>query len=72
MLQFTGVQASSRRGVKASPLTTHQSGPSQTTKEKRRKHRDDLENAKIIPSISPDYILPLAGMVSRDSVPREF
>jgi hypothetical protein len=31
-----------------------------------------LENAKLIPSILPDYIPPLAGMVSRDSVSRDF
>jgi hypothetical protein len=40
--------------------------------EKRRKHRDDLENAKLIPSILPNYIPPLAGTVSRDSVLRDF
>jgi hypothetical protein len=31
-----------------------------------------LENVKLIPSILPDYIPPLAGVVSRDSVPRDF
>jgi hypothetical protein len=36
------------------------------------KHRDDLANVKLIPSILPDYIPPLAGAVSRDSVPRDF
>jgi len=29
-------------------------------------------NAKLIPSILPNYILPLAGAVSHESVPREF
>jgi hypothetical protein len=38
--------------------------------EKRRKHRNDLANVKQIPSILPDYI-PLDGMVSHDSVPRD-
>jgi hypothetical protein len=27
---------------------------------------------KLIPTILPDYILPLASVVSRDSVPRDF
>jgi hypothetical protein len=36
------------------------------------KHHDDLMNAKIILSILPDYIPPLAGVVSRDSVLRDF
>jgi hypothetical protein len=40
--------------------------------EKRSKHRDDLANAKQIPSVLPDYIPPLTGMVNRDSVPRDF
>jgi hypothetical protein len=31
-----------------------------------------LANAKLIPSILPDYIPPLAGAVSHDSVPRDF
>ena len=40
--------------------------------EKRTKHRDDLVNAKLIPTILLDYIPPLAGVVSRDSVLRDF
>jgi hypothetical protein len=40
--------------------------------EKRSKHRDDLVNAKLIPSVLPDYIPPLAGVVSHDNVPRDF
>ena len=67
-----GVQASSMRGVQASPLTSRGSEPSQVVSKKRTKHRDDLENTKIILTIFPDYIPPLAGMVSRDSVPRDF
>jgi len=31
-----------------------------------------LENAKLIPTILLDYIPPLAGVVSHDSVPRDF
>jgi hypothetical protein len=67
-----GVQASSTRGVQASPSTAHGAGPSRPSAEKRTKHRDDLANAKLIPTILPDYIPPLAGAVSRDSVPRDF
>jgi hypothetical protein len=67
-----GVQASSTRGVQASPSTSRESGPSQPSVEKRTKHRDDLENVKLIPTIFPEYIPPLAGVVSRDSVPRDF
>jgi hypothetical protein len=36
------------------------------------KHHYDLENAKLIPSILPDYIPPLAGVVSRESFSRDF
>jgi hypothetical protein len=67
-----GIQASSTRGVQASLSTAHGSRPSRPAAEKRTKHRDDLENVKLIPTILPDYILPLAGAVSRDSVPRDF
>jgi hypothetical protein len=68
----TGVQSSSMREVQASPSTTRGSGPSRAADEKRTKHRDHLENGKLIPSILPDYIPPLAGEVNRDSVPRDF
>jgi hypothetical protein len=67
-----GIQASSMRGVQASPSTARGSRPSRPATEKRTKHRDDLENVKLIPTILPDYIPPLAGAVSRDSVPRDF
>jgi hypothetical protein len=67
-----GVQASSMRGVQASPFTSHRSRPSQVAIEKRTKHRDDLANAKLIPYILPEYIPPLASVMSRDSVPRDF
>jgi hypothetical protein len=36
------------------------------------KHHGDLENVKLIPSSMPDYIPPLAGLVSRDNVLRDF
>jgi hypothetical protein len=67
-----GIQASSMRGVQASPSTTHGSRPSQVAAEKRTKHRDDLANAKLIPTILLNYIPPLADAVSHDSVPRDF
>jgi hypothetical protein len=66
-----GVQASSTRGLQASPSTARGSGPSRTTTEKRTKHHDDLVNVKLIPSIYLDYIHPwLDG--EYDSVPRDF
>jgi hypothetical protein len=40
--------------------------------EKQSKHRDDLANVKLIPSVMPDYIPPLAGAVSRDIILRDF
>jgi len=40
--------------------------------EKRTKHKDDLENAKLILNILPTYIPPLSGVVSHDNVPRHF
>jgi hypothetical protein len=71
-VMFVGVQASSTRGVQASPSIARGSGPSRPTAEKRTKHRDDLANVKLIPTILLDYISPQAGMVHRDSVPRDF
>jgi hypothetical protein len=60
------------RGVQASLSIACGSRPSQPAVEKRTRHRDDLANAKLILTILPDYILPLAGVVSRDSVSRDF
>jgi hypothetical protein len=67
-----GAQASSMRGVQDSPSTSRRSEPSRPATEKRTKHRDDLANVKLIPTILLNYILPLAGTVSHDSVPRDF
>jgi hypothetical protein len=53
MLMSVGVQASSTRMVQASPLTAHGAGPSWPSTEKRNKHKYDLANAKLIPSIFP-------------------
>jgi hypothetical protein len=72
MSMSIGVQASSMRGLPASPSTAHGARPSRPSDEKRTKHRDDLANAKLIPSILPTYIPPLSGTVNRDSVPRDF
>jgi hypothetical protein len=66
------IQASSTRGVQASPSTARGVRSSRPSAEKRTKHRDDLANKKLIPTILHDYISPLAGVVSRDSVPRDF
>jgi hypothetical protein len=66
-----GAQASSKRGLQASPLTSHRSGPPRTATEKQRKHCDELENANLIPSILPDYIPPLVGVVSHDNISRD-
>jgi hypothetical protein len=71
-VMFVGVQASSKRGVKESPSNDRRAAPSQPSLEKRTKYRDDLENAKLIPTILSDYISPLAGVVIRDSVLRYF
>jgi hypothetical protein len=45
-----GIQASSTGGLQASPSTGRRSG---RAAEKRSKHRDDLANAKQIPSVLP-------------------
>jgi hypothetical protein len=71
MSMYTGVQVSSTRGMQGSTLTARGSGPSRPTIEKRTKHRDDLANEKLIPSIFPDYILPLVSTVNHDSVPQD-
>jgi hypothetical protein len=71
-VMYEGIQVSSTRGVKASLSIARGSGPSRPTMEKRTKKRDDLANAKLIPTILPEYISPLAGVVSRDSVPEIF
>jgi hypothetical protein len=71
-VMFVVVQVLLTRGVQASPSTTCRARPSRPTTEKRTKHRDDLENVKLILTILPNYILPLADAVSHDSVPRYF
>jgi hypothetical protein len=66
-----GLQASSTKGVQASP-TTARAGTSRADAERRTKHKDDMANAKLVPSILPAYIPPLSGAINRDSVPRDF
>jgi hypothetical protein len=58
--------------MQASLSTAHGYGPSQAMTEKITKHHDELENENLIPHIPPDYIPPLASVVSRDSVLRNF
>jgi hypothetical protein len=72
IVMSTGFHASSMQGVKASLSTARGSVPSRIADEKRTKHRDDLENAKLISSLLPDYIPPLAGTVNHDNVLRDF
>jgi hypothetical protein len=67
----TGVQASSTRGVQAS-LSTTRAGTSQAGKERRTKNKDDIANAKLVPSILPAYIPLLSSDINKDSVPRDF
>jgi hypothetical protein len=71
MSMSEGIQDSSTRTVQVSPSTTRVR-PSQPADEKRTKHRDDLVNAKLIPSILLAYLPPLSGEINQDSVPREF
>jgi hypothetical protein len=72
MSMSEGIKASSTRMVQASPSTARRAEPSRPSVEKRTKHKDNLANAKLIPTILPHYIPPLAGMVNHDSVPRYF
>jgi hypothetical protein len=65
---YAGVQASLMRTVKSSPSTIHRARLSCPSAEKRTKNKDNLANAKLIPTILPDYIPPLAIMVNCDSV----
>jgi hypothetical protein len=66
------VQASSTRGLQASPSTGHHSGRVNPGTEKRSKRRDNMANAKQIPSILHEYIPPLASFVNRDNIPQVY
>jgi hypothetical protein len=68
----TSIHVSSTRAVQVYLSTTHGARSSRPSMEKRTKHRDDLENENLIPTILLNCILPLADTVSRDSVPRDF
>jgi hypothetical protein len=61
---YVGVQVSLMRGLQASSSTARIYRPSRPTAEKITKHRDDLENLKLILTMFPDCILPLASTVS--------
>jgi hypothetical protein len=67
----TRVQASSTGGVQASSSTA-QALTSRAGTDRRTKHKDDIANAKLVPSILPAYIPPLSSEINRDSVPRDF
>jgi hypothetical protein len=67
-----GIQASSTRGLQASPSTGHRSTCINLVTEQRSKHRSNLANVKQIPSILLEYISPLVGVVNHDSIPRDF
>jgi hypothetical protein len=67
-----GVQASSTRGLQASPSTRHRSGRVNRVTEQRSKHCGYLATAKKIPSILPKYIQHLVGGVNRDNIPRDY
>jgi hypothetical protein len=64
MSMSTGVKTSSTRGLTTSLSTSHRAEPSWPSDEKRTKHRDDLMNAKLIPTILLAYIPPLSGVVN--------
>jgi hypothetical protein len=66
-----GAQASSTRGLQESSSNPRQFGSSPIATKKRNKHRNDLVNAKLILSVLPNYILPLASAVRCDNVPRD-
>jgi hypothetical protein len=67
----TRFQASSSRGVATSPSNAP-AGTSRAGAELRTKHRNDVANANIVPTILLVYIPPLSGDINRDSVPRDF
>jgi hypothetical protein len=66
-----GLQESSMREVQGSPSNA-QVGTSRSVAEIRTKYKDNMANAKLVPSILPAYIPPLSGAINKDSVPREF
>jgi hypothetical protein len=66
------IQVSTTRVLWDSPSTGCCSTRINLGTEQRRKHHCDLANMKQIPPILPEYILPLAGVVNRDSIPHDF
>jgi hypothetical protein len=67
----TRVQASLMGGVQAS-TSTARSGTSRADVERITKHKDDIDNMKLVPSILTAYIPPLSGEINRENVPRDF
>jgi hypothetical protein len=72
MSMSTGVQESSTRGLPTSSSIARRARPSRPLDEKRTKHKDDLENAKLIPTILLIYIPSMRSTLNRDSLPRYF
>jgi hypothetical protein len=53
-------------------LSTARVGTSRADAERRIKHKDDIANVMLVPSILPAYIPPLSGEINKDSVPSDF
>jgi hypothetical protein len=53
-------------------LTGRRSGHVNPETEQRSKHREYLANVKQTPSILPEYIPPLPGVVNHDNIPRDY
>jgi hypothetical protein len=56
--------------VQASPSIAR-AGTSQVDAESKTKHKDDMANARLVPSILHAYIPPLRGAINIDNVPRD-
>jgi hypothetical protein len=68
-----GVQASSTRGLQASPSTGRRSGHVNPMTEQRSKHCMVIWlMRRRSSSILPEYIPPLAGAVNHDNIPRDY
>jgi hypothetical protein len=67
-----GIEASSTRGLQASPSIRHFFACINPITKQRSKHRSDFANVKQIPSILPEYILPLVGVVNHNNILDDF
>jgi hypothetical protein len=59
------------RGVQASSSIARE-GTSRAGVERRTKHKDNIANANLVPSILLAYIPSLSGAINKDNVPRDF